>query len=83
MIKYKCTNCGCCFTEEEADTLNVMIDYDARWGAYTEAIMICPECSDGDHLEELTLNEDCQEYDEEFGCEGNCDDCPLNRGDDE
>ena len=60
-----------------------MIDYDARWGAYTEAIMICPECSDGDHLEELTLNEDCQEYDEEFGCVGNCDDCPLNRGDDE
>ena len=83
MIKYKCERCGCCFTETQAELTNVEIDYTPGYGSYCESYITCPNCSEHEDIAELILNKDCEEYDEEFGCEGNCDDCPMNRGDDE
>ena len=82
MIKYKCDRCGYCFTEEEADFKNVLVDYTAPYGAYYQQFMVCPEC-DSDDYSELDLGKECAEYDEEFGCDGDCENCPINKEDDE
>jgi len=79
MRKYKCGKCDCCFSEDDADTVNVEIDYDPRWGSYCESYYACPECREHEDLEELDLDKECQAYDEEHGCDGCCDKCPVHQ----
>lgn len=79
MIKYKCTSCGCCFKESEADTRSELVDSSPYYRHY-ESYVACPECGE-DEVEEIDLRDrECLDYDEEFGCEGVCEDCPLLQG---
>lgn len=80
MTKYKCASCGACFKEEEADEGKELIDHFSGYGNYYEKYYKCPECGESD-LEELILDKECIEYEDEFGCEGDCEDCPLMKGD--
>lgn len=78
MKKYKCECCGrCCYPEELEERYE--IETTDAWAGpqYYGPIYICPECGN-DELKELNIwNKACIEYDEEFGCAGDCDDCPL------
>lgn len=78
MKKYICQCCGKCFNPEDAEETCELITTDAWAGPqYGHGVPSCPECYSRD-LEEIHLtNKACQEYDEEYGCEGNCDECPL------
>lgn len=78
MIKYFCTNCGECFSETQADTHKELIDYFAGYGNLYEHYIACPECGSTD-VDELSLDKECEKYDDEFGCEGICDECPLTK----
>lgn len=81
MLKYKCNRCGACFNENEADERQCCDDFGhyEGFGHYFEkySVPICPEC-DSDDLTELHLDQECTNYDEEFGCQGNCEECPMN-----
>lgn len=83
MIKYLCRRCKHCFTETQAELTNVEIDYTPGYGSYCESYITCPECNEHEDIEELNLSKECEEYDEEFGCEGDCDNCPLNQEEEE
>ena len=80
MRKYKCKDCGACFDENDADEKRYTddIDYFECYGRYVESytVPICLVCGSED-LIELDLKGDCEDYDEENGCEGDCDNCPL------
>ena len=78
MLKYKCNKCGACFNETEAETHSELIDISRGYSPYFEHYVACPECNSWEDIAELSLGKECQEYDEEFGCEGNCEDCPMN-----
>lgn len=74
-IKCKCNACGYVFPEDDAGQRSELVDSGPGY-KYFESYRCCPECG-YDDFEEVELSEACEEYDEEFGCEGVCDECPL------
>ena len=78
MIKYFCERCGACFRETEADQHDELIDMSQGYSPYYEHYVKCPECEGWEDIVELSLSKECEEYDDEHGCKGQCDECPLN-----
>lgn len=78
MKKYKCKCCGRCFYPQDAEEVDELVTTDAWAGPqYGYPAPACPECYSKD-LEELNIwNQACIEYDEEYGCQGDCEECPL------
>lgn len=77
MIKYLCDHCGTCFAETEAASRNDLIDIYPDGRGYFKKSVICPECNSDDLTEIELRSAECLDYDENIGCAGDCDTCPL------